>query len=270
LDFGGIAVRVISLHNPDLIEPLLRRNVLLHLYALGDLDPFFWPFTTWYALEDEGRLHALVLLYTVTNPPTLLAYSEPPWEPMQQLLRWCQGMVPARVYGHVMPECLAALEPSYAVQSHGRFLKMGLMERTVLEHVDTGSVDRLTGEHLDEIRKLYAVSYPGNWFDARMLETGFYFGLRREGRLVSIAGVHVISPAKKVAALGNIATHPDWRGRGLGTLVTARLCQELLPVVDHIGLNVKASNAAAVACYEKLGFRPVVEYEECWIEWKGT
>ena len=37
---------------------------------------------------------------------------------------------------------------------------------------------------------------------------------------------------------------------------------ELQRTVDHIGLNVKADNAAAVACYRRLGFRPVAEYEE--------
>ena len=44
--------------------------------------------------------------------------------------------------------------------------------------------------------------------------------------------------------------------------MTARICQELGHAVDHIGLNVKADNTAAIACYERLGFRPVAEYEE--------
>ena len=55
-----------------------------------------------------------------------------------------------------------------------------------------------------------------------MLETGKYFGIRREGILVSVAGIHVYSPEYDVAALGNITTHPDFRGQGLGRKVTAR------------------------------------------------
>jgi predicted GNAT family acetyltransferase len=96
-----------------------------------------------------------------------------------------------------------------------------------------------------------------------MLQTGRYYGVRDAGRLLSVAGVHVHSPAMRVAALGNIATHPTARGRGLAAAVTARLCAELLRECDHVGLNVKADNQPAVACYSRLGFAPVAEYEEC-------
>jgi predicted GNAT family acetyltransferase len=110
---------------------------------------------------------------------------------------------------------------------------------------------------------LYAASYAGNWFVPRMLETGFYFGIRRGRALVSVAGVHVFSPQYKVAALGNITTRPDARGQGLATAATARLCQELLQTgIEYVGLNVKADNPSAIACYEKLGFERVTDYGE--------
>ena len=84
--------------------------------------------------------------------------------------------------------------------------------------------------------------------------------IRRGRALVSVAGVHVYSPQYKVAALGNITTRPDARGQGLGTAVTARLCQELLRAgMECVGLNVKADNQGAVACYEKIGFARVAD-----------
>ncbi len=99
-----------------------------------------------------------------------------------------------------------------------------------------------------------------------MLETGHYYGIRQDGALLSIAGVHVYSPQYRVAALGNITSHPAARERGLATLVTARLCKELLRNVDHIGLNVRADNASAIACYTKLGFTRTAEYGEYALE----
>jgi ribosomal protein S18 acetylase RimI-like enzyme len=36
----------------------------------------------------------------------------------------------------------------------------------------------------------------------------------------------------------------------------------LLQTVDLIGLNVRADNVAAIACYRRLGFTVVAEYEE--------
>ena len=39
----------IVLHDKDQIAGLLWQNVYLNLYSLGDLDDFFWNYTTWYA-----------------------------------------------------------------------------------------------------------------------------------------------------------------------------------------------------------------------------
>jgi predicted GNAT family acetyltransferase len=125
----------------------------------------------------------------------------------------------------------------------------------------------LSAADTEDLLALYAASYPGNWFVPRMLETGLYYGIRRGRALVSVAGVHVYSPHYKVAALGNIATRPDARGRGLATAVTARLCHELLlQGIEHVGLNVKADNPSAIACYEKLGFQRVADYGEYRVE----
>ncbi len=102
----------------------------------------------------------------------------------------------------------------------------------------------------------------------RMLQTRQYFGLRVNGRLVSVAGVHVYSPVYRVAAIGNVVTHPAHRNKGYAKLVTARLCQSLLETVDHLGLNVKADNNAAIACYRELGFKIVAPYGEFTVEQK--
>jgi predicted GNAT family acetyltransferase len=117
-------------------------------------------------------------------------------------------------------------------------------------------------EDLDEVLQLYRDAYPGNWFDSRMLQTEQYFGIRKNGGLVSIAGVHVYSQQYKVAALGNIVTHPDYRSNGFGRAVTARLCRSLFETVDHIGLNVKSDNQIAVSMYKRLGFEVVGCYWE--------
>ena len=115
----------------------------------------------------------------------------------------------------------------------------------------------LDADDLPDLLRLYAEAYPGNWFDRRMLETGHYVGVRRDGRVLAVAGVHVWSPVYRVAALGNVTTHPDVRGRGLATAAVAALCRRLLETVDVVTLNVKADNAPAVAVYERLGFTAV-------------
>jgi ribosomal protein S18 acetylase RimI-like enzyme len=99
-----------------------------------------------------------------------------------------------------------------------------------------------------------------------MLDTGQYLGARIDGRLCAVAGVHVFSEAYGVAALGNITTRPEHRGKGLAGLVTGVLCRRLRQRVDWIGLNVDAENVAAIACYRKLGFARVADYGEFMVE----
>jgi predicted GNAT family acetyltransferase len=63
--------------------------------------------------------------------------------------------------------------------------------------------------------------------------------------------------------LGNVATIPAARGRGLATAACARLCRVLLDDgIDVISLNVRADNAPAIRAYEKLGFAYAADYVE--------
>jgi hypothetical protein len=68
--------RTICLHDKAGIERVLRRNVYLHLYSIGDLDDFFWPYTTWYATAGDAGTTSIVLLYVGQALPTLLALDE--------------------------------------------------------------------------------------------------------------------------------------------------------------------------------------------------
>jgi ribosomal protein S18 acetylase RimI-like enzyme len=252
---------VVSLHDKGEIERYLRKNALIHLYELGDLDDFFWPYTTWYALQEAGEVQSLLLLYSAISPPVLLAISEN-LPALRTLLQSSIHLLPARFYAHLSGDLAGLLATQYQVDSHGLHYKMALVDRSRRETVHTSEAMPLTEADLEELQALYLVSYPGNSFDPRMLQTGHYYGMRRNNMLVSVAGVHVYSPRYRVGVVGNVTTHPDYRGKGLGTAVCARLCKELLHTVDHIGLNVKVDNAPAIASYKRLGFEVVGEYEE--------
>ncbi|HEU0003679.1 MAG TPA: GNAT family N-acetyltransferase [Ktedonobacteraceae bacterium] len=254
-------MQIVSLHDKDEIERFLRQNALIHLYELGDLDDFFWQHTTWYALKEAGQVQSLFLLYSAINPPVLLAISEN-MSALRDLLQSSMALLPPRFYAHLSGDLSTMLATHYRVDSHGLHYKMALADTSRLEAVNVSKTMPLAGDDLDELEALYRASYPGNSFDPRMLETGHFYGIKHDNALVSVAGVHVYSPRYSVGVVGNVTTHPAHRGKGLGTAVCARLCQELLRSVEHIGLNVKADNVAAIASYRRLGFEVVGEYEE--------
>ncbi|HEY4385166.1 MAG TPA: GNAT family N-acetyltransferase [Ktedonobacteraceae bacterium] len=253
-----------SLHDRNEIAHFLSQKSEQRAYELGDLDDFFWPYTTWYGLKKQQEIQQLLLLYTGVTLPTLLCTGR---NQGAVLLEASRHFLPKRFYAHILPEYAECLQPDYHMESHGLHYKYALHHRErVLVAKSRERTRRLKKEDLETLLAFYEESYPGNWFDARMLETGQYYGIWREERLASIAGIHVYSPAYKIATLGNVTTHPAYRGQGLSTMACTTLCQELLKTVEHIGLNVKADNVAAITVYERLGFEPIEVYEEFFCE----
>jgi predicted GNAT family acetyltransferase len=257
--------KMLILHDKQEIEAFLRQDLFLHLYSLGDLDDFFWHDTIWYAAKQHGQLEAIALFYIGQPPPVLLALGDE-FAAMQDLLQSILPLLPNRFYAHFSPGLEDVLAPQYRIQSYGAHYKMGLIDQSKLVTVDTSQVIRLSTGHLEDVMAFYRASYPGNWFDPRMLETNQYFAIKGDEGLLSVAGIHVYSERYKVAALGNIATRPGYRGRRLGRAVTARLCQSLAETVDHIALNVRTDNRPAIALYEKLGFEILHTYGEYMVE----
>ncbi len=256
-------MRLTRITDKQRLEAFLLRRPELNFYHLGDLDDFFWPYTEWLALESGDEIRALALVYSGVEPPVLLAIENDNPAEMRALLETARPELPAQIYSHLSGGLEAALQPRYQMQTHGEYRKMALRHLERLAAIDTADVVPLTPAHEAELRGLYAAAYPGNWFDARMLETGQYVGIRdAAGELAAVAGIHVYSPVYRIAGLGNITVRGEQRGRGLATRVTAGLCQQLLGTVSHIGLNVRADNAAAIRAYEKCGFEVAGTYYE--------
>ncbi|MEU7918389.1 GNAT family N-acetyltransferase [Micromonospora zamorensis] len=244
-------------HDRAVLARLLGRDPVLHAYQLGDLDDFFWPYTSWFRSGEQ-----VALLYRGVDPPTLLAFAAPAdTAALAALLADLAPALPSRLYAHLSPGLSDVLAGSFRLDSGGAHHRMALTDPARLSAVRPEGVVLGTAD-LPGLRRLYERAYPGNWFDPRMVDTGQYLGVREGGELVAVAGVHVWSPVYRVAALGNVTTHPRWRGRGLGAAVVAALCVRLRETVEHVTLNVKADNRAAVRLYERVGFTRVADYEE--------
>ncbi|HEY7177822.1 MAG TPA: GNAT family N-acetyltransferase [Gaiella sp.] len=259
---------VVELRDREEIAAFLRRRPAVHAYALGDLDDFFWPHTRWLGRLVDGRLEQVALLYDEPDPPVLLALAEKPESGMAELLRAAADRLPPTVYAHLTPSLVGPIATAFLpVGEPAAHRKLGLVRPEALEGHDPADVEVIRPADLAEVERFYARAYPGTWFQARMLETGRYVGVRRDGELVCVAGVHVWSPVWRVAALGNVATVPAARGTGLATTACAHLCRLLLgDGIETISLNVRADNAAAIRAYEKLGFAHAADYVEVVLE----
>jgi GNAT superfamily N-acetyltransferase len=171
----------------------------------------------------------VAVLYHGLDLPTLVALAPP--KPLAALLTGLLPLLPSRFYALLSTGGAAALTNDFRPDPPGRHRTMALTDHTRYDAAaPAGEV--LCPDDLPDLLHLYAEAYPGNWFDRRMLETGQYVGVRRAGALVAVAGGHVWSPVYRVAALGNVTTHPAARGQGLATAAVAALCRRLLDTVD--------------------------------------
>ncbi len=222
-------------------------------YALADLDPEHSEYDRWLTSD-----RAVVLVYSGLTPPVLFAHGDP--GAVLQLL----GEVPAAEYQYtLLPTHRALLGERLRAQKEMRMWRMALRPSDFRPEHDARAF-RLGPNDLPEIAAMLAgqVERP-DAFHPRQLGQGPFYGIREAGALGAVAGVHVRSLSASVAAIGNVFTLPQARGRGLGGAVSSAVVAALLEEgVQTIVLNVAMDNSAALRIYRRLGFMPFCGYYE--------
>jgi ribosomal protein S18 acetylase RimI-like enzyme len=247
------------------VESFLRTNPGLHLYSLGDLDESLKPMTEYLAAEDEGAVVAVVVVFEGYGEPVVLALGSAENTALPELISHIKDELPNSGQVHYTASAREALreefvlDPDTPLPNHVKMLKTKPRESKRYSH----SPERLSTEDQSQVERLYKRAFPKgeSAFDPTMLGWPF-FGVRLGNSIVAAAGVHFISESLGVAAIGNVATDPDFRGQGMATAVTGALCEELDHSVDWIGLNVKTDNKPAIAVYRNLGFETTDLYWE--------
>lgn len=261
-------MKIKKITDKRILDTHFKKNIPMNIYQIGDLDDFFFKYTEWFGLydsEDVEPIH-VALLYKGSELPVLLAFCDEETDQMKILIEKIKPDLPDKFYSHLSPGLKDVLFNDHEYEPGGSYLKMYLTKEKMEDHIKDSSDDnirRMNVSDLDDILKFYEKNYPGNWFDKRMLGTGKYFGYFDKAGIAGISGIHVYSKEYKVAALGNITTGIEYRGKSVCTKLTSALCIDLFKTVDLIGLNVSESNIAAIRCYEKIGFKEYGKFEEC-------
>jgi predicted GNAT family acetyltransferase len=110
----------------------------------------------------------------------------------------------------------------------------------------------LTDADAAEMLALATLTEPGPFF-ARTHRLGRFIGVRREGRLVAMAGERM-KPAGFTEVSG-VCTHPDFRGHGLAGQLMRAVAARIVRRGELPFLHAYADNASAIALYERLGYR---------------
>lgn len=246
------------------LSAYLRSRPIERAYMLGDLDPARAEHCRWWALPGDapGLLDAVVLLYNGLRVPAVITSGRT--ADVQALLYAAQSDLPRRFYAQLRAHHVPAVERTLRMGEPVDMLRMGLTRERFVAASSTDGVKPVGHRDTAALMQLYT-HYPDNFFDPAQLDTGLYCGIWQAEQLVSVAGLHVLSEAFDIAAIGNIVTHTDHRGKGLASRCVRALLDRLTARVGHIALNVSVDNEAAIRCYQKFGFGEQHRFVEAWV-----
>ena len=238
-----------------MLRAFLETDRLYSAYALCDLDEREFLRTRWGVALAGGEPIAVVLQYAGYSPQPIFVMGEP--QGIAAIL--ADVIKPRTAYVAARTEHLPAIAANYRVDPGPAMLRMWVDAAHCRPF--PSDVRRLLPVEIGELNRLYQLGF-ASWLPASAISDGLYYGVRVGGRLVSAAGTHVISPAARLAVVGNVMTHADFRGRGYATAVTGAVTADLLRFCDQVVLNVRADNPPALAAYRRLGYQVNVTFEE--------
>ena len=129
---------------------------------------------------------------------------------------------------------------------------------------------RMRRRHLRYVLRIESRVYPRPWSTSLFLSelaqktTRSYLVARYEGEVVGYCGMMFTGLEAHVT---NIAVDPDYHGLKIGSRLLLRICTEAVARgAETISLEVRVSNNAAQAMYEKFGFSIVSVRKGYYIE----
>ena len=115
-----------------------------------------------------------------------------------------------------------------------------------IDYLDLGDPDA------PEMLALATLTEPGPYVEATH-RLGEFIGIRADGQLIAMSGERMRAPG--LTEVSAVCTHPDWRGRGLAGKLMRVVMARIVARGEAPFLHSYATNAGAIALYEKLGFR---------------
>jgi RimJ/RimL family protein N-acetyltransferase len=250
---GALTVRTVQ--DRTVLREFLEQDRLFAAYALCDLEDREFSRTRWGAAFQGERLVAIALEYSGMTPQPLFVMGQ--GDGIEAILR--ELIRPRAAYVAALTATMPAVESVYRVDPGPPMVRMWVDRARFRPY--PADVQRLLPVEIGELNRLYQLGF-ASWLPSSAIAEGVYYGIRVNDKLVAAAGTHVISREARLAVVGNVLTHVDFRGRGYATAVTGAVTAELLRSCDQVALNVRADNPPALQAYRHLGYAEHVRFEE--------
>ena len=248
------------------IKQFLLEDPYQHLYELGNLHEKLFRRSKWFCAFEGSTIKATAMVHEagIEKDNMMFLLENRDIDACQELLKGIKSHLPGSFYAHLSKEAAEILKPGYEISEPVIYNKMKISGDMLVNNcIKYPEFTYRVNKNDFEPMSLFLRSInPSAFFMPAMLETGKYFIVRKNSDLIAMAGVHFYSKETSTAAIGNVATAPEFRGKGYAGSVTASLVRDLWKDVKYIGLNVRADNVPAIKAYEKMGFVFYSSHEE--------
>jgi RimJ/RimL family protein N-acetyltransferase len=232
------------------IFEVLNRSPAFNAYSLAYLEADLFTQASFY-LAESGQTSAILMHARGGLGTTAHAFGDP------RLAGALVALHPG-TRGALLtcqPEHVDTMLEAYNLWRPQTMLRMRVDRASFKPPANRGPVRRLLAADAPELNRLYALEGDGIFYGGRHIREGMYFGALSRGRIVAAAGTHIYSKDAGVAVVGNVFTHPDFRGHGLATAATAAVTAELLGTCGLVVLSVDPANRSARYIYDALGYQ---------------
>lgn len=118
----------------------------------------------------------------------------------------------------------------------------------------------MTAAHVQQVAALEAICFRDPWSEKSIASEltnplSLWLVAMEGDKVVGYIGSQTVLAESDMM---NVAVHPDYRRRGIAEALVLALADELITRNSHsLTLEVRTSNAPAIALYEKLGFEQI-------------
>lgn len=205
----------------------------------------------WHALSGRQASFSRGLGAAARFVPEVGAFVGGP-EDSEAVLRDVGALVSEAGFGWMLQRQASPPIPGTRIETAAECLQMTAENLAVGPPPALDTARRLTDREAGEMLALATLTEPGPFF-AQTHRLGEFWGVIVDGRLAAMAGERMRLDG--YTEVSGVCTHPDHRGRGYAAMLTWLVTSHILARGEAAFLHSYASNATAIALYERLGFR---------------
>ena len=203
----------------------------------------------WSALDTRHRIFAYGDKLARRYPASIVPFAATATDDAESLQAFGrlvspgESVIMAQADAIALPQGLSAISTADAVQ---------MVAEKPLPAVSDERVQQLTLDDAAEMLALASLTRPGP-FTLKALSLGDFWGVKINGRLAAMAGERMKQPG--YSELSGVCSHPDFRGGGLGRLLSVFVSNRIMARGEVPYLHAYANNANAIRLYESIGFK---------------